>query len=55
MYPVEILEKEVNRYTESFISKGHALGELGHPEGPTVNLDRVSTKLLLFKERVLIL
>ena len=45
MYPVEILEKEVNRYTESFISKGRALGELGHPEGPTVNLDRVSHKI----------
>jgi len=45
MYPVEVLEKEVNRYTESFISKGRALGELGHPEGPTVNLDRVSHKI----------
>jgi len=46
MYPVDILEKEVNRYTESFVSKGRALGELGHPDGPTVNLDRVSHKIV---------
>jgi len=46
MYPVDILEKEVNRYTESFVSKGRALGELGHPDGPTVNLDRVSHKII---------
>ena len=45
MYPVEILEREVGRYTESFVSKGRALGELGHPDGPTVNLDRVSHKI----------
>ena len=37
--------KEVGRYTESFVSKGRALGELGHPDGPTVNLDRVSHKI----------
>jgi hypothetical protein len=41
-YPLSIMEREVNRYTQSFISKGRALGELGHPDGPTVNLDRVS-------------
>ena len=41
-YPVHILEREVNRYNEAFICKGRALGELGHPDGPTVNLDRVS-------------
>ena len=41
-YPKTILEREVNRYTSNFISKGRALGELGHPDGPTVNLDRVS-------------
>ena len=46
MYPVDILEKEVNRYTESFVSKGRALRELGHPDGPTVNLDRVSHKII---------
>ena len=51
MYPVEILEREVGRYTESFVSKGRALGELGHPDGPTVNLDRVSHKIVdLHKE-----
>ena len=41
-YPVHILEREVNRYNETFVQKGRALGELGHPDGPTVNLDRVS-------------
>ena len=45
MYPVDILGKEVNRYCENFVGKGRALGELGHPEGPTVNLDRVSHKI----------
>ena len=45
MYPVETLSNEVKRYNESFIAKGRALGELGHPEGPTVNLDRVSHKI----------
>ena len=45
MYPMSTLEKEVSRYNESFVSKGRALGELGHPDGPTVNLDRVSHKI----------
>ena len=45
MYPVDILEKEVNRYCKTFVGQGRALGELGHPEGPTVNLDRVSHKI----------
>ena len=45
MYPVEILGREVERYNESFVSKGRAVGELGHPDGPTVNLDRVSHKI----------
>ena len=45
MYPVETLAREVNRYNEAFVSKGRALGELGHPDGPTVNLDRVSHKI----------
>ena len=50
-YPVETLEREVNRYCEEFVGKGRALGELGHPEGPTVNLDRVSHKIVdLHKE-----
>mgnify|MGYP006229977521 FL=1 len=45
MYPMQTLAKEVHRYNESFVKKGRALGELGHPEGPTVNLDRVSHKI----------
>ena len=45
MYPVSTLCNEVKRYTDNFIGKGRALGELGHPEGPTVNLDRVSHKI----------
>ncbi len=45
MYPISTLAKEVGRYNESFVKKGRALGELGHPEGPTVNLDRVSHKI----------
>ena len=46
MYPVETLSREVNRYCETFVNKGRALGELGHPDGPTVNLDRVSHKIV---------
>ncbi len=46
MYPVQTLAKEVNRYNEAFVGKGRALGELGHPDGPTVNLDRVSHKIV---------
>tara|TARA_B100001250_G_scaffold296152_1_gene257677 strand:- start:71 stop:721 length:651 start_codon:yes stop_codon:yes gene_type:complete len=46
MYPMETLSREVGRYNESFIQKGRALGELGHPDGPTVNLDRVSHKIV---------
>ena len=45
LYPIETLNREVGRYSESFINKGRALGELGHPDGPTVNLDRVSHKI----------
>ena len=41
-YPFPILEREVKRYNDTFIKNGRALGELGHPDGPTVNLDRVS-------------
>jgi hypothetical protein len=46
MYPFSIMEREVKRYNESYIQKGRALGELGHPDGPTVNLDRVSHKIV---------
>ena len=42
MYPMATLKREVDKYNESFIRSGRALGELGHPDGPTVNLDRVS-------------
>ena len=42
MYPMETLRREVGRYNESNVVTGRALGELGHPDGPTVNLDRVS-------------
>ena len=50
MYPMETLRKEVARYTENHIQSGRALGELGHPDGPTVNLDRVSHKIVSLKE-----
>ena len=49
MYPYETLNNEVKRYCEAFVNKGRALGELGHPEGPTVNLDRVSHKITSLK------
>ena len=42
VYPMEVLEKEVTRYNKKFINENRAYGELGHPEGPTVNLERVS-------------
>ena len=50
MYPLETLRKEVARYNESNITSGRALGELGHPDGPTVNLDRVSHKIVSLRE-----
>lgn len=42
VYPFGVLNKEVTRYNKEFVAEGRAFGELGHPEGPTVNLDRVS-------------
>jgi len=42
MYPISTLENEVNRYNENYINKNRAYGELGHPDGPTINLERVS-------------
>lgn len=42
MYPIGILENEVQRYNDEYISKDRAYGELGHPDGPTINLERVS-------------
>ncbi len=50
LYPSETLAQEVARYNEAFITKGRALGELGHPDGPTVNLDRVSHKITSLKQ-----
>ena len=42
VYPLGVLQKEVTRYNKELVSKNRAFGELGHPDGPTVNLDRVS-------------
>ena len=50
MYPVETLGREVAKYNESYIQKGRALGELGHPDGPTINLDRVSHLITSLKQ-----
>jgi len=50
MYPMETLSREVKRYNETFVAKGRALGELGHPDGPTVNLDRVSHKIISLEQ-----
>ena len=50
MYPSNTLGREVARYNEAFVSKGRALGELGHPDGPTVNLDRVSHKITSLRQ-----
>jgi hypothetical protein len=45
-YPINTMMKEVTRYNADFVSKGRALGELGHPDGPQINLDRVSHKIV---------
>jgi len=50
MYPMETLRREVARYNENHVLQGRALGELGHPDGPTVNLDRVSHKIVSLRE-----
>jgi len=50
IYESKILAKEVKRYNESYIDKNRAMGELGHPDGPTVNLDRVSHKITSLKQ-----
>ena len=42
IYPMAVLEKEVSRYNKEYVNKNRAFGELGHPDGPTVNLERVS-------------
>ena len=51
VYRLPVMQKEVARYTEAYIKKGRALGELGHPEGPTVNLDRVSHKIVSLEQK----
>ena len=50
VYPKEVMKKEVDRYIKEFVEKGRAFGELGHPEGPTINLDRVSHMITSLEE-----
>ena len=49
-YPLATMMKEVTRYSDEFVLKGRALGELGHPDGPTINLDRVSHKIVELRQ-----
>ena len=49
IYPVDVLSKEVGRYNKEFVEKKRAFGELGHPDGPTVNLERVSHMITSLK------
>lgn len=49
-YPLATMMKEVTRYSDQFILKGRALGELGHPDGPSINLDRVSHKIVELRQ-----
>ena len=46
MYKYDTMDREVRKYNEEFIKRGRALGELGHPDGPAINLDRVSHKII---------
>jgi hypothetical protein len=46
LYPTHILEREVNRYNKDYIAEGRAVGELGHPDGPSINLHKISHKIL---------
>ena len=50
MYPMSIMEREVNRYNEQYVQKGRALGELGHPDTPSINLERASHKITSLSE-----
>ena len=50
VYPKEVMQKEVNRYKKEFVEKKRAFGELGHPEGPTINLDKVSHLITTLEE-----
>ena len=49
VYPMEVLEKEVAKYNKNFVNEKRAFGELGHPDGPTVNLERVSHMITSLK------
>ena len=51
VYRRNVMEREVKRYTNEYVSKGRALGELGHPDGPTINLDRVSHKIISLEQK----
>ena len=51
VYRRNVMEREVKRYTNEYVSKGRALGELGHPDGPTINLDRVSHKIVSLEQK----
>ena len=50
MYPISTLQREAKNYNTKYIEKGRALGELGHPDGPTINLDRVSHLITSLKQ-----
>ena len=50
VYPKEVMQKEVNRYNKEFVEQDRAFGELGHPEGPTINLDKVSHLITKLEE-----
>jgi hypothetical protein len=50
VYPKEVMRKEVNRYCKEFVEKKRAFGELGHPDGPTINLDKVSHMITSLEE-----
>ena len=50
MYPISTLQREAVNYNRKYIEKGRALGELGHPDGPTINLDRVSHLITSLKQ-----
>ena len=49
IYPMEVLDEEVKNYNKKFVEQNRAFGELGHPEGPTVNLERVSHMITSLK------
>lgn len=50
-YPSEVMDREVQRYTENYIDKNRAFGELGHPDGPSINLERVSHMIQISQKR----